>query len=91
VNGTLDRPLSGGEVKLTISYYSVPLTVVTLDVCKQFGVSCPQKGGAHFRGAITYRVPMVPLSDVTVDVQIDVADRLGKSVSCIKTQAKIAS
>jgi hypothetical protein len=34
---------------------------------------------------------MVPLSDVTVDVQIDVADRLGKSVSCIKTQAKIAS
>ncbi|KAJ1622782.1 hypothetical protein T492DRAFT_1059951 [Pavlovales sp. CCMP2436] len=90
VNGTLDRSLGGGVVKLTISYYTVPLTVLTLDLCKQFGISCPQKGGTPFRGVITYNVPTVPLSDVTVDVQIDVSDKQGKQISCIKTQVKVA-
>lgn len=91
VTGTLDEFIDGGSAKLTVTYYGVPLAVVSFDLCKQFGIVCPQKAGAAFEGTISYHVPAIPLSGVTLDVEIDVADKKGVSISCIKTQAKVTS
>ncbi|KAG8463214.1 hypothetical protein KFE25_011211 [Diacronema lutheri] len=91
IAGTLDREVDGGAAKLTVSYYGVPLAIVAFDICKQFGIVCPKKAGTPFNGRISYHVPTIPLSGVTLDVQIDVTDAKGAQISCIKTQAKVAS
>lgn len=91
VAGKLDEPVEGGSAKLTISYYGVPVAMIAFDICAQFGISCPQKAGTPFHGLIAYPVPDIPLSGVTLDVQIDVVDAKGRPISCIKTQAKVVA
>jgi hypothetical protein len=90
VQGTLDEDILGGSAKLTVSYYGVPITSVDFDICKQFGITCPRKAGEQFEGVIMYKVPTIPLTGVTLDVEIDVSDKAGKPISCLKTQAKVA-
>mmetsp|Transcript_5889 Transcript_5889/g.16057 ORF Transcript_5889/g.16057 Transcript_5889/m.16057 type:complete len:158 (+) Transcript_5889:66-539(+) len=91
IKGTLDEDVSGGKATLDISYYGVPLTSISFDLCTNFGITCPQKQGSDFEGHITYKVPAVPITGVTLDVQIHVEDEHGKPISCIKTQAKVVS
>mmetsp|Transcript_28872 Transcript_28872/g.84641 ORF Transcript_28872/g.84641 Transcript_28872/m.84641 type:complete len:152 (-) Transcript_28872:373-828(-) len=89
VKGRLDEAITGGSAKLTVSYYGVPVASISFDICSEFGVQCPQKAGTPFAGTISYNVPAIPLSGVTLDVQIDVKDAGGKPITCIKTQAKV--
>lgn len=87
--GTLDIAVSAATVKLAVSYYGVPVTSKSFDGCASFGLKCPQKAGTQLTGTIDYHIPNIPLSGVTLDVQIDVVDGQDKPISCLKTQARV--
>lgn len=89
IAGNADVDLFAGVAKLAVSYYGVPVTSLTFDACTQFGITCPMKAGSDFKGGIQYRVPAIPLTGVTLDIQIDVIDASGNPISCLKTQAKV--
>lgn len=81
---------TGGEVKLSISYYGVPVASKEFDVCTHFGLKCPLDPGANVVAELDYRIANIPLSGVTLDVQIDITDQDADEITCLNTKADVA-
>jgi hypothetical protein len=62
--GTPDVPIEGGNGRLDVSYYGVPLASLAFDFCKSLSINCPRKAGEPFKGVMAYHVPVVPLTGV---------------------------
>lgn len=88
VKGVHDDEIKGGRAELRASYYGMPVASFDIDLCSDFGLSCPHRAGS-FQGTLKYQIPQLPISGITLDLHVDVLNAAGVSIGCIRTEALI--